>query len=65
MVAVEEGLRAEVERARSDYLAVSRNGALYGDPRAHQVAEERAWDRLQSALRALEVEDTEAAPKAA
>ncbi len=65
MVAVDEGLQAEVERARSDYLAVSRNGALYGDAHAHEVAEERAWDRLQAALRALEGENTEAAPKAA
>jgi hypothetical protein len=48
-----ERLRAEVERARSDYLAVSRGAALFGDAGAHERAEERAWERLQAALDAL------------
>lgn len=57
-----ERLRAEVERARSDYLAVSRGAALYGDPDAHCRAEERAWDRLRSALDALAAAEPQHAP---
>jgi hypothetical protein len=48
-----ERLREEVERARSDYLSISRGVALFGDARAHERAEERAWERLQDALAAL------------
>lgn len=37
-----------VERALSDYLAVSRNAGLYG-PGEYEDAELRAWERLQLA----------------
>ena len=38
-----------IERAMSDYLAISRNAALYG-PGQYDDAEIRAWERLQLAL---------------
>lgn len=57
MDARRQDLEDEVERARSDYLAVSRNGSLYADPEARDRAEERAWERLQQALHALDEVD--------
>ncbi len=33
----------ELDRARSDYLAVSRNAHLYSSDADHQEAEDRAW----------------------
>ncbi len=42
-----------IERAVSDYLAVSRRFALYG-PGEYEQAEERAWDRLQRTIAAEE-----------
>lgn len=57
MDARRQDLQDEVERARSDYLAVSRNGSLYADPDARDRAEEVAWGRLQDALRALDEAD--------
>ncbi|MCU0308027.1 MAG: hypothetical protein MUE51_09745 [Thermoleophilia bacterium] len=41
-----------VERAMSDYLAVSRARHLYASDDEHQRAEERAWARLEAARRA-------------
>ncbi|HWH13690.1 MAG TPA: hypothetical protein VNT51_03025 [Miltoncostaeaceae bacterium] len=40
---------AELERARSDYLAVSRGAGMYASEDDHRRAEERAWDRLERA----------------
>ena len=57
-----ERLRAEVERARSDYLSISRGAALFGDATAHDRAEERAWERLRAALDALAEAEASAAP---
>lgn len=37
-----------IERAMSDYLAVSRNSTLYG--LEYEEAETRAWERLQEAI---------------
>ena len=34
----------DLDRARSDYLAVSRNAHLYSSPRDHEEAEARAWE---------------------
>lgn len=40
---------AELERARSDYLAVSRGADMYASDDDHRRAEERAWERLDRA----------------
>lgn len=40
----------ELERARSDYLAVSRGAHLYATEADHMEAEHRAWERLERAL---------------
>ncbi len=45
-----EALSAELERARNDYLAVSRGAHLYASPADHEEAERRAWERLEMAL---------------
>ena len=39
-----------VERACSDYLAVSRSARLYSDPAAYERSEAEAWERLGAAL---------------
>jgi hypothetical protein len=44
----------ELERARSDYLAVSRGGHLYATEADHMRAEAMAWERLEKARRAAE-----------
>lgn len=46
-------LTEELERARSDYLAVSRNARLYSSAADHAEAEDRAWQRLEEALAAM------------
>jgi hypothetical protein len=46
--------QAELDRARSDYLAVSRGAHLYGNDVAHADAESRAWERLERALMAVQ-----------
>lgn len=43
----------ELDRARDDYLAVSRGAHLYASPQDHEEAERRAWDRLEAALAAV------------
>lgn len=43
----------ELERARDDYLAVSRGAHLYASPLDHEEAERRAWERLELALAAV------------
>ena len=43
----------ELERARDDYLAVSRGAHLYSSPLDHEEAERRAWERLELALAAV------------
>ena len=43
----------ELERARDDYLAVSRGAHLYSSPQDHEEAERRAWERLEMAHAAL------------
>ena len=45
---------AELERATSDYLAVSRNSHLYGTASDYEVAERRAWERMAEAAAAVE-----------
>jgi len=45
---------AELERARDDYLAVSRGAHLYASPADHEEAERRAWERLELALAAAQ-----------
>ena len=42
----------ELERAKADYLAISRNAHLYASPEAHAQAEQAAWERLQNAVAA-------------
>lgn len=54
-----QNLVEEIDRARSDYLAVSRNAHLYSSPDAHAEAESRAWARLEAALAAKSVVDSE------
>ena len=48
---------AELERAVSDYLAVSRNSDLYATHADYETAERRAWDRVQAAREALEAQE--------
>lgn len=45
---------AELERAVSDYLAVSRNSDIYATHADYETAERRAWERMQAAREALE-----------
>jgi hypothetical protein len=52
----------EVERARTDYLAVSRGAHLYASPADHEEAERRAWERLELALAAAQEAEQTAAP---
>jgi hypothetical protein len=44
---------AELERATSDYLAVSRNSHMYATTADYEQAEKRAWDRVMAAREAL------------
>jgi hypothetical protein len=55
----------EVERARTDYLAVSRGAHLYSSPADHEEAERRAWERLELALAAAQGEEQARAETAA
>ena len=48
---------AELERAVSDYLAVSRHSDLYATHADYETAERRAWDRMQAAREALEAQE--------
>lgn len=43
-------LQADVERARADYLAVSRNAHLYASAEEYERAEAAAWERLDAAI---------------
>ena len=45
---------AELERATSDYLAVSRNSHLYGTTTEYETAERKAWERMSEAAAAVE-----------
>jgi len=47
-----QSVTGELERARDDYLAVSRGAHLYASPADHEEAERRAWERLELALAA-------------
>ena len=51
---------AELERATSDYLAVSRNARMYATVQDYQVAEDRAWERVLAAREALAAHDVDA-----
>ena len=51
----ERSIQEELERARSDYLAVSRGAHLFATTADHAEAEERAWERLEQALAAAEL----------
>lgn len=41
------------DRAVSDYLAVSRNAHVYSSTADYIAAEEKAWERVEAALRRL------------
>ena len=43
----------ELERATSDYLAVSRNSHLYATTAEYERAELQAWERVIAAQQAL------------
>jgi hypothetical protein len=43
---------AELERATSDYLAVSRNAQMYATTADYELAERRAWERMADAAEA-------------
>jgi len=45
---------ADLDRARSDYLAVSRGAHLYASEDDHLRAEDLAWERLEQARLAVE-----------
>ena len=47
---------AALERARSDYLAVSRGAHLYSSALEHERAEEIAWERLVEAQGLMDVQ---------
>ena len=55
---------AELERARTDYLAVSRGAHLYSSPMDHEEAERRAWERLELALAAAQAVEQQTAGSA-
>lgn len=44
------GAQGDLERARADYLAVSRSGHVYSSEAEHLRAERIAWERLERAL---------------
>ena len=44
---------AELERATSDYLAVSRNSHMYATTADYELAERRAWERMAEAAEAV------------
>ena len=44
---------AELERATSDYLAVSRNAQMYATTADYELAERRAWERMAEAAAAV------------
>lgn len=44
---------AELERATSDYLAVSRNAQMYATTADYELAERRAWERMAEAAEAV------------
>ncbi len=51
---------AELERATSDYLAVSRNAHMYATTADYELAERRAWERMaEAAAAAKEASPTE------
>ena len=43
---------SELERATSDYLAVSRNAHMYATTADYELAERRAWERVADAAEA-------------
>lgn len=43
----------ELERATSDYLAVSRNSHMYATTADYELAERRAWERMADAAEAV------------
>lgn len=55
---------ADLERARSDYLAVSRGAHMYATPADHMRAEEMAWERLEKARIAAEAAAARTGPQA-
>jgi hypothetical protein len=44
----------ELERATSDYLAISRNAHLYATTADYELAERRAWERMAEAAAAVQ-----------
>ena len=44
---------SELERATSDYLAVSRNSHMYATTADYELAERRAWERMADAAEAV------------
>lgn len=44
---------AELERATSDYLAVSRNAQMYATTQDYEAAEKKAWERVMAARQAV------------
>lgn len=44
---------SELERATSDYLAVSRNSHMYATTADYELAERRAWERMAEAAEAV------------
>ena len=50
MIAQQTDAQTELERARADYLAVSRCADLYASTEDYEQAERAAWERLESAL---------------
>jgi hypothetical protein len=55
---IPQELSDDLDRARSDYLAVSRGAHLYASPADHEAAETRAWERLELALAAVQAAET-------
>lgn len=53
---------AELERATSDYLAVSRNAQMYATTHDYELAENRAWERVVAAREAVAASEDPAAP---
>jgi hypothetical protein len=49
-IAPSTATQADVDRARADYLAVSKNAHMYGSTEEYERAEAAAWERLEASI---------------
>lgn len=58
--AIAPDLEADLARAQSDYLAISRGRHLYQSWENWNTAEETAWEKLQALIARMPSDDVEA-----